>query len=80
MDFTLYIKKSIFRKMFYKHMSSISDFDKLPLVELAEKIQRDANDTKQNLEAILSTEALQPFNNFYWKVLLFAQRVKKELG
>jgi len=73
------IIKSIFIKTIYRHMSSIKEFDNLPIGELAERIQSEAKDVKHYLEAMLSAEAIRPFNDHYWKVLLFAQRVKNEL-
>ena len=75
----MHTTKSILNKETFKHMSSIREIDNLPLGELAEIIQREVNEVKTNLEAILSTDAIHAFSDFYWKVLLFAQRVKNEL-
>ena len=59
-------------------MSSIRDMDELILSEFVKLIQDEAENVKILLETQLNTEALQTFNEFYWRILFFTYRVSKE--
>jgi hypothetical protein len=59
-------------------LSSIKDMDELTLSEFAKVIQDEAENVKTLLESQLNTEALQTFNEFYWRTLFFTYRVSKE--
>lgn len=59
-------------------MNSIRDMDELTLSEFAKLIQDEAENVKTLLESQLNTEALQTFNEFYWRTLFFTYRVSKE--
>ena len=59
-------------------LSSIKDLDELTLSEFAKLIQDEAENVKTLLESQLNTEALQTFNEFYWRTLFFTYRVSKE--
>lgn len=59
-------------------MNSIRDMDELTLSEFAKLIQDEAENVKTLLESQLNTEALQIFNEFYWRTLFFTYRVSKE--
>jgi hypothetical protein len=52
--------------------------DELALSEFAKVIQDEIENIKIHLESQLKTEALQTFNEFYWKTLFFTYRVSKE--
>ena len=59
-------------------LNSIRDMDELTLSEFAKLIQDEAENVKTLLESQLNTEALQTFNEFYWRTLFFTYRVSKE--
>jgi len=59
-------------------LNSIRDMDELTLSEFAKLIQDEAENVKTLLESQLDTEALQTFNEFYWRTLFFTYRVSKE--
>ncbi len=59
-------------------LNSIRDMDELTLSEFAKLIQDEAENVKTLLESQLNTEALQIFNEFYWRTLFFTYRVSKE--